>query len=127
MTATDTVTLSRSEYQALLDRIEDAEDNPFLDAVEARERALGKAVARADYLPGGLVVRMIAGEHPVLVWREHRGLDPDALAAAAAIPPEQLFAIETGRDPGSFEVMIKIAAVLGISLDDIATGIALGR
>jgi mRNA-degrading endonuclease RelE of RelBE toxin-antitoxin system len=34
-----TVILSRAEYEALIERIEDAEDNAFLDAIEARERA----------------------------------------------------------------------------------------
>ena len=29
----DTVTLTRAEYEALLERIEDAEDNAFLDRV----------------------------------------------------------------------------------------------
>ena len=33
---TDTVTLSCAEYEALIERLEDAEDNAFLDGVEAR-------------------------------------------------------------------------------------------
>jgi hypothetical protein len=37
----DTVTLTRAEYEALIERIEDAEDNAFLDAIEARERVIG--------------------------------------------------------------------------------------
>ena len=32
---TDTVTLTRAEHEALIERIEDAEDNAFLDGVEA--------------------------------------------------------------------------------------------
>ena len=70
---TDTVTLTRAEYEALIERIEDAEDNAFLDSVEARERAIGREKARADYLPAELVRRLIDGEHPVRVWRAHRG------------------------------------------------------
>jgi hypothetical protein len=45
----DTVTLTRAEYEALIEQVEDAEDNAFLDGVEARERAIGKERARADY------------------------------------------------------------------------------
>src|SRR4029077_13929841 len=83
----DTVTLSRAEYEALIERIEDAEDNAFLDSVEVREQAIGKEGARADYLPAELVRRLIDGEHPIGVWRAHRRLSRDALAAAAGMSP----------------------------------------
>jgi DNA-binding XRE family transcriptional regulator len=117
---TDTVTLTRAEYEALLNRIEDAEDNAFLDGVEARERAIGKEKARADYLPAELVRRLIGGEHPVRIWRAHRGLTREALAVAAGIAPSYLTEIETRRKPGSFAALAKLAAALSISLDDLA-------
>ena len=94
----ETVTLSRIEYEALIERLEEAEDLATVAAAEAREAALGQEKARADYLPIELVRRLSAGEHPVRVWRAHRGLGRDALAAALA----------------------KIAAALRISLDDLA-------
>ena len=117
---TDTVTLSRADYEALIERIEDAEDNAFLDTVEAREQAIGKESARADYLSAELVRRLIDGEHPVRVWRAHRGLGRDALAAAAGIAPSYLSEIETRRKPGSFTALAKLAAALHVSLDDLA-------
>jgi ribosome-binding ATPase YchF (GTP1/OBG family) len=120
---TDTVTLTRAEYEALIERLEDAEDNAFLDAVEAREREIGKDKARADYLPGELVRRLIDGEHPVRVWRTHRGLGRDALAAAAGIAPSYLTEIETRRKPGSFAALAKLATALHVSLDDLAAWI----
>jgi DNA-binding Xre family transcriptional regulator len=121
--STDTVTLTRVEYEALIERLEDAEDNAFLDGVEARERAIGKERARADYLPAELVRRLIDGEHPVRVWRAHRGLTREALAAAAGIAPSYLTEIETRRKPGSFGALAKLAAALRISLDDLAAWI----
>ncbi|HEX3416588.1 MAG TPA: helix-turn-helix domain-containing protein [Stellaceae bacterium] len=117
---TDTVTLTRAEYEALIERIEDAEDNAFLDSVEARELAIGKHNARADYLPAELVRRLMDGEHPVRVWRVHRSLGRDALAAAAGIAPSYLSEIETRRKPGSFSALAKLAAALQVSLDDLA-------
>lgn len=117
---TDTVTLTRAEYEALIERIEDAEDNAFLDSVEARELAIGKDNARADYLPADLVRRLMDGEHPVRVWRVHRSLGRDALAAAAGIAPSYLSEIETRRKPGSFSALAKLAAALQVSLDDLA-------
>jgi ribosome-binding protein aMBF1 (putative translation factor) len=117
---TDTVTLTRAEYEALIERIEDAEDLAAVAAAEAREAALGKEKARADYLPIELVRRLSAGEHPVRVWRAHRGLSREVLAAAAGIAPSYLSEIETRRKPGSFGALAKLAAALHISLDDLA-------
>src|ERR1700730_14399488 len=118
--ATETVTLTRAEYEALIERLEEGEDLAAIAAAEAREAALCKEKARADYLPIELVRRLSAGEHPVRVWRTHRGLGRDALAAAAGIAPSYLSEIETRRKPGSFSALAKIAAALCISLDDLA-------
>jgi len=119
-TPDDTVILSRAEYDALIERVEDAEDNALLDAIEARERAIGKETARADYLPAELVRRLIDGDHPVRVWRAHRGLTREALAIAAGIAPSYLSEIETRRKPGSFHALARLARALHISLDDLA-------
>jgi hypothetical protein len=115
----ETVTLSRAEYEALIERLEDAEDLATVAAAEAREAVLGKEKARADHLPIELVRRLSAGEHPVRVWRAHRGLTREALAAAG-IAPSYLSEIETRRKPGSFGALAQIAAALCISLDDLA-------
>jgi DNA-binding XRE family transcriptional regulator len=119
-TPDDAVILSRAEYEALIERIEDAEDNAFLDTIEARERAIGKENARADYLPAEIVRRLIDGDHPVRVWRAHRGLTREALAAAAGVAPSYLSEIETRRKPGSFHALASLARALQISLDDLA-------
>jgi DNA-binding XRE family transcriptional regulator len=120
MSGTGTVTLDRSEYEALLIRLEDAEDQARLTAIEMHEREAGKQSARADYLPIELVERLCGGEHPVRVWRTHRRLTREALAALAGVAPSYLTEIETGRKPGSFNALAKLAAALKISLDDIA-------
>jgi len=117
---TDTVTLPRADYEALLHRLEEAEDKAALDALEARIAKLGFAEATGDYLPIDLTKRLSAGEHPIRVWRAHRGLTREALALAADVSPSYLTEIETRRKPGSFDAIAKIAAALGISLDDIA-------
>src|SRR5689334_3329421 len=116
----DTVTLSRTEYEALLDRLEEAEDKAALDALEGRIAQLGFAEATKDYLPMELTKRLLSGEHPIRVWRAHRGLTREALAADAGVSPSYLTEIETGRKPGSFDAIAKIAAALRLSLDDIA-------
>lgn len=121
----DTVTLPRAEYEALLSRLEDAEDNAAIDRLEARIESEGFAAATADYLSLDLVERLCAGEHPIRVWRAHRGLTREALAAAAVVSPSYLTEIETRRKPGSLAAIIKLAAALRVSLDDIAAWLVL--
>jgi DNA-binding XRE family transcriptional regulator len=120
MSDSDTVTLTRAEYEALLQQIEDAEDLATVATAEAREAALGKEAARADYLSIELVQRLSAGEHPIRIWRLHRGLTREALATAAGVSPSYLTEIETGRKPGSLQAIIKLAGALRVSVDDIA-------
>ena len=116
----DTVTLTRAEYEELIEQLEEAEDLAAIAKIEAREAALGVEAAQADYLPIELVERLIAGEHPLRVWRTHRGVTRQALAALAGVAPSYLTEIETRRKPGSFEALAKLAAALRVSLDDIA-------
>jgi DNA-binding XRE family transcriptional regulator len=120
MKESDTVTLSRAEYEASLDRLEETVDNNVLEVADAQERKLGKDAGRSDYLPLELVELLCAGEHPVRVWRKHRGLTRETLAAAAGVAPSYLTEIETRKKPGSFDALAKLAAALNISLDDIA-------
>jgi DNA-binding XRE family transcriptional regulator len=126
MSDSDTVTLTRAEYDALLQQIEEAEDLAAVAAAEAREAIFGKEAARADHLPIELVERLFAGEHPVRVWRTHRGLTREGLAAAAGVSPSYLTEVETGRKPGSLDVMIKLTAALRVPLDDIAAWLKSG-
>jgi DNA-binding XRE family transcriptional regulator len=116
----DTVTLTRTEYEELIEQLEDAEDLAAIARIEAREAALGIEPAQAGYLPIELVERLIAGEHPVRVWRACRGLTRRQLAAAAGVSPSYLTEIETGKKPGSFDALAKLAIALRVPLDDIA-------
>ena len=119
LTESDSVTLSRADYDALIERLEDLEDMAALDRLEAR-LAVDPEGALADYLPIELVKRLSAGEHPIRVWRAHRGMTREALAAAAGVAPSYLSEIETRRKPGSFNAIAKLAAALRVPLDDIA-------
>lgn len=115
----ETVTLTRAEYEALIGRLEDAEDKA-LDRLEERIENEGFAAATVDYLSGELVARLLAGEHPIRVWRAHRGLTRNAFAAIADVSPSYLSEIETRRKPCSFDAIMKLAAALDVPLDDIA-------
>jgi DNA-binding Xre family transcriptional regulator len=115
----DTVTLAKSDYQALLEAFEDAADSSAFLAARAEEARVGKEIYRANCLPAELVKRMLAGENLVRLWREHRGLTGKELAAAAEIAPAYLSEIENGRKPGSVDALAKIAKALCVAIDDL--------
>jgi transcriptional regulator with XRE-family HTH domain len=62
---------------------------------------------------------MVAGESPVRVWREHRGLTLGELALEAELAPSHVSEIETGRKPGSVVAFGKLARALGVTIDDL--------
>ena len=117
----DSVTLRRADFDALLAAAEDAIDHAAIDAQERREAEQGVAAARADYLPGRLVDRLLAGESPVRVWREHRGMTSRRVATEAGVSVSYLSEIETGRKPGSPTALRAVAQVLRVPMADLVT------
>jgi ribosome-binding protein aMBF1 (putative translation factor) len=115
----DTVTLRRADFEALLEAVEDADDVRALDAAEARETEIGKQAARANHLPSGAVKRMMAGEHPVRIWREQRGLSQEDLASKAQVARSYLAEIEGRKKPGSLDAFRKLANALSLMVDDL--------
>jgi len=116
----DVVTLSRSEYEALLARIEDAEDRAAVARQDRLEDEIGKPAARANYLDAALVGRLLKGESPVRIWREHRKRTLRQLSEESGVPQGYLSEIETGKKPGSLDAMARIARALAVPLDDLA-------
>jgi hypothetical protein len=111
----DVVTLSRAEHEALIRRLEELEDVVAARQVEARV-----AGGESEYLPSEMVDRMIAGESPIRVWREHRGLSALQLASAARISEANLGRLERGDEAGSLLVLRRLARALRVDLDDLA-------
>jgi hypothetical protein len=74
----DTVLLRRADYEALLRQAENA-----ADAMQIREAEARVAAGEDEYVPVELTRRLMAGEVPVRVWRQHRGLSARALAVRA--------------------------------------------
>ena len=115
----DTVTIGRSDFDALLQAAEDAEDLVALAAHDAEEARLGREAARLDYLTADEAERLLDGDSPVKVWRNKRKLSQRALAAAAGIQPGYLAEIETGKKPGSVDALHRLSAVLGVAMKDL--------
>ncbi len=110
--ARPTRTVSRAEYEKLKARLVDLEDAMRMREVAGRTRP-------EDYLPVELVERLVGGEHPLRIWREHRRLALGALARKAAVPPGYLSEIENRKKPGSIAAFRALSKALEIPIDNL--------
>ena len=78
----ETVTIGRSDFEALVQAAEDAEDLAAPAEHHAEEARIGRDAARRDYLSADETERLVDGENPVTLWRRKRGLSQRALARA---------------------------------------------
>lgn len=108
----DSVTLSRADYEALAELVADAHDLADADAVKAR-----LASSETEAFPFEVAERILDGDHPVTVFRTHRGFTVRRLAEVTGIAASYLSEIENARKPGSFDAMARIAAALKVPLD----------
>lgn len=72
-----------------------------------------------ESFPAAVVDRLLAGESPIRVYRDHRGLTQKQLADAAGINPVYLSQIETGKRTGSAKTLASIAGALRVEVDDL--------
>ncbi|WP_245613281.1 helix-turn-helix domain-containing protein [Skermanella stibiiresistens] len=107
----DSVTPSRADFEILAELESDAQDLADADAVKTR-----LATGETDTFPFVVAERLLDGEHPVTVSREHRAFTVRGLAEAAGVSPSYLSEIEPGKKPGSFDAMAHLAAALRVPL-----------
>lgn len=98
------------EYQALLKKADDADDIRAFDEAMARDE---------ESFPLALVDRLLAGESPLKVYREYRGLTQEQLAKAAGITRNYLAALQAGKRTGTIAILKKLATALRVDVDDI--------
>ncbi|MDO8321326.1 MAG: helix-turn-helix transcriptional regulator [Phenylobacterium sp.] len=88
--------------------------------LRAYDRAKAALASGAEELiPADMLDRMLAGESPVKLWRQHRGLTQSALAAMADLSEGYLSQIETGKRDGTVESFKRLAEALGVAVDDL--------
>ena len=90
---------------------EDAADIAAVEAVYADDTE--------EMLPSEMVDRLVAGENPIRVWREHRGMTGRDLADAVDVRQSYISQIETGKREGTIDVLRRIALALEITLADL--------
>ena len=94
--------------------------NGDAEALLSDEELYARAKAEGgESFPAEVVDRLLAGQNPIRVYRDHRGMTQGALAAAAGIHPVYLSQIETGKRTGSAKTLAAIAETLGVAVDDL--------
>jgi DNA-binding XRE family transcriptional regulator len=109
------VLVPESDYAQLIEAREMADD---VAAFDAAKRKL--ADGTEELLPAAFAKRILKGENPIRVWRDYRGMTATALAAKAGLAQAYVSQVETGTRDGTVGTLKKIAAALGVTLDDIA-------
>ena len=110
------IVLPESDYAALIERLEDAEDIASATAVLERLKR-----GDEELVPAELVERLLVGDNPITVWREHRGMTISALAEKAGLSQSYLSQIESGKREGRIGVLVRLARALSVDLDDLAS------
>ncbi len=106
MTETETVTLPRADYDALIARTEELEDR--LAAFDADD---------GSRIPHEMALAIMRGERPFVAFRSHLGVTLRDLAAKTGIAASYLSEIERGIKPGPTAALTKIANAFGMTLD----------
>src|ERR1700679_691990 len=82
----ESVTLSRSDWNALIELLEDAEDMAAITARKSRAKLVCVEVERQNYLTGDELRRLLDWEaRQVRVLREKRGFTQRELASKAGV------------------------------------------
>lgn len=123
MTEVETITIPKAEYDALLDRLEEAEDALVVKHFRESVDTQGWDAATKDCLPIDLVERKLAGEHPVRIWRAQRKLTLRALGELAHLPASYISEIENFTKPGSYPAFAKIARALDLPIEAVGPNV----
>lgn len=110
MTSEETITLTRTEYDALIQRCDDLEDR--LAAVDADNGVR---------VPHEVALAIIGGKSPMLAFRSYRGVTLRELSEKTGLATSYLSEIEGGPKPESTSALARIAGALGTTIDALVT------
>ena len=106
MTSKETITMTRKEYDALMER-----NSRLEDMLAARD---------ADHdvrVPHEVALDIMRGKGPILAFRNHQGITLRELSEKTGIAAGYISEIERGRKPGSTSALARIASALGTTID----------
>ena len=90
-----------------------------MDADNARAALARLRSGVEELIPQEILDRLVAGEKPIKVWREFRGLTQARLAELAGIKKAYLSQIESGQRKGTVATLRALARALKLDLDDL--------
>ena len=108
------VVLSEADFDRMREAAEMVADVAAFDEAERR-----LASGESELIPLEIAERLLAGENPIRVWREHRGLTIKQLAEQIGCAPPYLSQVETGKRDGTVDTLRKIAGALNVTIDDL--------
>lgn len=94
--------------------------SPISDLAAFDRAKAALASGEDELVPAPFAHRLLDGEAPLRVYRDLRGLTQAALAERAGVGRVTIAEIETGRKRGSIATLGRLAAALGVSIDDLA-------
>lgn len=103
------VLMQWDQYRRLREKLEDKEAEEAFARTKDEER-----------VPIEVADRLLRGENPIHVWREHRGVTLAALGARARLSKSYLSDLEAGKRSGPVKTLRAIARALDVDLEDIA-------
>ena len=115
MTGEETITITRKEYDALMERTKQLEEK-----LAARDADDGVRVPRE------VALDIMRGTGPILAFRKHQGLTLRELSERAGIAVGYISEIERRRRPGSISAWARIASALGTTIDVLVNGMDAG-
>jgi hypothetical protein len=107
--------LPRKDYEALVAKAAEAEEDKGTARLVARARA--EIAAGAPLLPKQVVDRLAAGESPVRVLREWRDVPQMYLSFKTGLSQGYISDLETGRRNGTAAALRLVADMLKVPLD----------
>ena len=106
MTSEETITLTRKEYDDLIER-----NSRLEDMLAARDADDGVRV------PHQVALAIMRGKGPILAFRDYQGMTLRELSERTGIASGYLSEIERGLKPGSASALARIASALGATID----------
>ena len=106
MTSEETITLTRKEYDALVER-----------NIELEDRLAALDADNGVRIPHEVAIAIINGKRPTLAFRNHQGVTLQELSQRTGLAVSYLSEIERGRKAGSTSALTRIASALGTTID----------
>lgn len=112
------VLVPKAVYERMCAALEDRDDRRAYDAAKA---------AKPEMVPAAIADRLLAGENPIRVWREHRNLTQRQLADTSGISKPYLSQLENGLRKGAIDVLRQVASALRVDFEDLVPKLAEGE